>query len=326
MGAALAQARLRAEALQAQNEEMRARLADAERAVRAVGELEDALRDGLARATELESMLAGRTRQVAEVSEEMGRVLAASESELTRAAEVHAQEIGRYEEALRDRAEATHLLEAELVRRERIIHELVDALEESAQTGVEVGAASDPVAAGVAHGRSVEEEDRFAAHPEPAQDQEQLPERDVLIEENARLRHKLDALALDLARREGEGHAIAWTLVELERRLAIATAGSSPDDREVEPGGGTRAFESGPKADVERQLAAVLDEIDVLRRALAQEHEARIRAESGERPVVTQAASQRQDESPSEGAPRTKRERREPADSSLDDEVTSKPR
>ena len=76
--------------------------------------------------------------------------------------------------------------------------------------------------------------------------------------EAATLRAKLDALALDLARREGEAQAAEWTNQELERQLA-----------------GARAAGDAPA-----RLAAVLDELDALRIALVQEHEARVRAES----------------------------------------------
>jgi len=88
-----------------------------------------------------------------------------------------------------------------------------------------------------------------------------------MSQENARLRERLDALALDLARREGEAQATAWTVAELETKLAQVSAAP------LEPA-------LTPDMDMTRQLKAALDELDVLRRALAQEHEARVKAES----------------------------------------------
>jgi len=88
-----------------------------------------------------------------------------------------------------------------------------------------------------------------------------------MSQENARLRERLDALALDLARREGEAQATAWTVAELETKLAQVSA--APPEPALTPDMG-----------MTRQLKAALDELDVLRRALAQEHEARVKAES----------------------------------------------
>jgi hypothetical protein len=116
----------------------------------------------------------------------------------------------------------------------------------------------------------------------PAQDRsEPVPDRDALVEENTLLQHKLDALALELARREGEAQASAWTIAELERRLD-----ATPEDR------GPSRDSSHSEAD--RRLASALDELDVLRRALAQEHEARVRAESGEELARARAEIERQ--------------------------------
>ncbi len=94
-------------------------------------------------------------------------------------------------------------------------------------------------------------------------------------EENARLRERLDALALDLARREGEAHASTWKVAELERHLAQGAAPTT---------------ENGPGPVTE--LSAALDEVDALRRALVQEHDARVRAEALGAPAVAQAVAQ----------------------------------
>jgi hypothetical protein len=101
---------------------------------------------------------------------------------------------------------------------------------------------------------------------------------DLLVQENARLRERLDVLALDLARREGEAQANAWSVAELERRLGQAAAPPSP----------------APAGGVDSRIAEVLDELDALRQALAQEHSLRVRAESGEELSRARAEIQRQ--------------------------------
>jgi hypothetical protein len=242
--------------------------------------LEKALRDHATRIAEVERELDDRTRHVAELSGAMERARAADESfraeaaarlvevttradraersanqleaELARVGDAHANEVGRLEDALRDRAQANRLLEAEIDRRERMVRELVDALETAQQ-------------------------------PKPEADRGDTadPTREALVQENTMLRSKLDALALELARHEGERQARVWTIAELERQLETASAP-------------TRASDENQAAALERQLATTLDELDVLRRALTQEHEARLRAESGEMPVAPQAEAQRQ--------------------------------
>ena len=101
-------------------------------------------------------------------------------------------------------------------------------------------------------------------------------------EENARLRAQLDSLALDLARREGEAQATAWQVTELERRLAQVAES---------PGAGPSGQ---PGLATDRQLAQALDQVEALRSALAQEHAARGRAESGEELARAHAEIQRQ--------------------------------
>lgn len=77
-----------------------------------------------------------------------------------------------------------------------------------------------------------------------------------LREENARLRKKLDDLAMDVARREGELRAQAWRITELENA-----------------GGGSGA--SARVTELEREL-------DALRQALKQEHALVERLQNGE--------------------------------------------
>jgi hypothetical protein len=244
-----------------------------------VTRFEKALRDRTSRIAELERELAEREHRIGRLSNELdlatmavaehraaaarlddaalraGRAeeaVAALEAELTRVGDAHSSEIARYEDALRERAQSIRLLETELDRRERMVRELVDELEATANLR------------------------QPAFSPEGATH----TERDALAKENAELRHKLDGLALELARHEGERQARAWTIAELERRLEAAPTPTQPPD-------------TSRGATTESRLAAALDELDVLRRALTQEHEARLRAESREAPAAARAEAQR---------------------------------
>jgi hypothetical protein len=230
----------------------------------ALSEQVQALEARASSATELERELLARRRQIVELSSEVEekraaaeaggvaaaqvgdlalraeraeRLVARVEPELVRLSEAHALELARLEEALFERAGIVQQLEAELARRERMVLDLIHTLEEH----------SGP---------------RSSPEPEPRAPHDERIEM-ALAEENARLRERLDALALDLARREGEAQAAAWSIAELERRLEPSS------DRAVPHAG-----------DQENRLAAVLDELDALRKALVQEHEARARAES----------------------------------------------
>jgi hypothetical protein len=274
--AELAEERRRAQGLAAQIESLEAR---AERATEVEQELagraargaeaERELAGRAARTTELERDLAARVRQLADLSSEVeeqraaaeaGRIAAAQveqlalradraeraaarvEPELTRLVDAHAIEHARYEEALRERAQLVRQLEVELVRRERIVLELIDRLGH---------ALPNPA----------------APAPEPRVD----PAIEVaLAEENARLRERLDTLALELARREGDAQAGAWTVAELQRRLEQAPHAEPALQGEPAP---------APRGSTDEKLAEVMDELDALRKALVQEHEARVRAE-----------------------------------------------
>jgi hypothetical protein len=309
--ALLARAQLEAQALEGQLDEMRARLAQVEHAsAAAVATQAEQLGARAERMTELEQALADRAAQLAELSVEVEEMRSAAEAgqvaaaqveelalradraeralmalqpELSRVGEAHAAEHARFEEALRDRAQAIRALEAELARRERMVRELVDALEEN------------------------------TAQPAPAAD-------DAVAQENLQLRQKLDALALELAHREGEAQAAAWTLAELERRVAEAStravaaapsgalapatppsgalAPATPPSGALAPAtpasGALAAATPASSGDLERRLAAALDELDVLRQAVAQEHAERVRAESGEELERARAEIQRQ--------------------------------
>jgi hypothetical protein len=110
----------------------------------------------------------------------------------------------------------------------------------------------------------------------------------VAPEEVVRLRRKLDDLALQVARREGELVAQAWRITELENekaRLVVALereAATAQTARAAPPPPKARSQAGSSNHDLEGELARTRDEIDALRQALTQEHAARIAAESGE--------------------------------------------
>jgi hypothetical protein len=197
-----------------------ARLASAEELDELIARVDRAERKSTERAAELASALTA---------------LAASQSD-TGHADASAAEHEMLERTLRERAQVIRELEAEVARRERLVRDLAGALEEANLASL-----------------SIESSPREASREAPAAPADGAP----AAAEGA-LAARLDAMALELARRESEAQAAAWENQELQRRLAIA--------ERTPPG-------SPP-------LAAALDELDALRAALAQEHDARVRAES----------------------------------------------
>jgi hypothetical protein len=150
-------------------------------------------------------------------------------------------------------------MERELGRREHLVRELVASLEDAREGG----------ANGV----------RFEAAP---------PVAYASPDEVARLRRKLDELAFEVARREGELVAQAWRIAELE--ASGSGAGRGTGEAASAPSGGA----SPPVAALEAELARVRDELDALRQALTQEHAARLAAESGEELARARAEIARQ--------------------------------
>lgn len=96
------------------------------------------------------------------------------------------------------------------------------------------------------------------------------------------LERKLDELSAEIARREGELTARGWKITELENRLRAAP----PPSKLV----------SVPEAKppVSEDVNKLRDELDALRQALAQEHAARVLAESGEELTHARAELARQ--------------------------------
>jgi len=283
--AAVVQAQLRADAFSGQLDDERSRLALVERASAAAVEAQaEQLRHSTAQLAEMERSLALRARQVADLSAEVeemrsaaeaGRIAASQveeialrasraeqiaatlESEMSRVAEAHAAELGHFEAALRERAQAVRLLEAEVALRERLVRDLVETVEEA-------GGRETPT---TDRGTSIAHDGVSTADGAA----------DALAEENGQLKTKLDALALELARREGDTQASAWRAAELERRLG-QVSGSPPEASSAQDG----------------RLQEMLEELDALRQAMAQEHAARVRAESSEELALAKAEIQRQ--------------------------------
>ena len=218
----------------AQLEEARARLEAMRGQLDQRTEALAAVRAQAARSGELERDLARQTRQLAELSREIeatrsaaeaGRAAAAQveqlaaraeraeraraevEPEMARILDAQAAELLGFEQALRERAQTIRSLEAEVVRRERLVRELVGALDEHA-------------------GLRAEERPPRPAAPEATAlvDEGASLVEAALTAENAQLRQRLDALALELARREGEAQATSWGIAELERKLAQAAS------------------------------------------------------------------------------------------------------
>lgn len=174
--------------------------------------------------------------------------LALHVSDLALVADVHALETAGLEQQLRERAQIIGALEKEIFRREQLVRELVSSLEEAGERGAngyifaEAAPLSIPPPA--------------AAPPPPVRSDDSAVAE--LREENARLKKKLDELAMDVARREGELRAQGWKITELEN--VGGRMGEAP------PANGGRVGE------LERDLMKSREELDALRQALRQEH------------------------------------------------------
>lgn len=292
--AALAEARLRVGVLETQLEEERARVVAAAERVRSAehemarregdaGKLASALQASEAarlaaasRLAEIERLLATREEHlanaIAHASELEAMVLRASEleanavraeqaqmaaraleAELIEIAEANAAEVAALEDALRERGRVIHEMDRELARRDRMVKELLTAVAEHAAPHAPEPPRGAPVVAVDASRAS----DAAKAEIERLRGLE------------ARLRAQLESVSVDAARREGELQAMRWRIDELElgRDVEGAAAPVAPPVREdaspADPG----------------EIGRLKDELDALRQALRQEHEARMRAE-----------------------------------------------
>lgn len=174
--------------------------------------------------------------------------LALHVADLAQVADAHAMETAALEQQLRDRAQVIAALEKEIVRREHLVRELVTSIEDASERGT--------------NGYVFEEAPPLSIPPPVAAAPIEPPAPPAssatadLREENAKLRKKLDELAMEVARREGELRAQSWKITELEN------AGGP----RLVAGNGSRVSE------LERELAKSREELDALRQALRQEH------------------------------------------------------
>lgn len=285
----------------------RERVTYLEEALRSADEVANALQSRLA---ELETLAAVRVEQLAllaseveslreaaelapavqaAASKEIAAILGRAERAEQRAAtveremvhaapETNAAEVGDLEAALRERAHAIHALEHELVRRERMVHELLAALEELRELPANAAATEASASREEIEGLAREIAARDQALRVAAAASEQVARK------NAELREKLDALALEAARREGDVQSTAWRIAELEQQLESANAVSPHSAEQPAARGG----------DADPRLADALEQIGVLQQALSQEHDALRRAEAGEELSRARAELQRQ--------------------------------
>ncbi len=225
----------------------------------AYGAMEEAARGLEKRAAAAERIVEELVEKIAGLIAELDEAHAAASvaADLNGSALSHEGEVAELEATLRLRGAHVAEIERELSRRERIIHDLLSQLAAAARS--ENGAHTR--AASVAAGAEQVVSDRTTVEDPDA----------ALYGENVRLRAKLDALALDQARREGELQTKAWRVKELEEELSQAKkAGSAaPPSLATEVRGET--------ASLRAELDKARDELDMLRRALAQAHEARVR-------------------------------------------------
>jgi hypothetical protein len=181
-------------------------------------------------------------------AEQAEAAIARLEADLSHASQLHADELGSLEAALRERAQTIQSLDREIGRRERLVQELVATVEELREhEHLAAGAPAVREAAPVASDR----------------------EGDA-----ARLRAQLEHLSLEIARREGELEARAWRISELEREVSLAASAVAAAEERA-----SRAMEHAPTVHYTGEVAQESGEtiklrleLDALRQALAQEH------------------------------------------------------
>jgi archaellum component FlaC len=291
----------------ARADQAEARASQMERHAVRADEAEAALRELLVRAQSAEARSTAFEREASRVSEADVRLaladqqlqqlasraeraearLASFDVQLTGVADAHAEELSELEMLLHQRAHAIAALEHELLRRESIVRELIAALEEAREQAETAPAAeplaSDAVIAPVPPLSSTRRQDAALTLEAMREIQDHLA---TALTENAELRTRLDSLALEVARREGELHTRSWRVAELEEEVAVLASVAPPP-----PDASSARAEAPPVAAViSSDVAALRGELDVLRQALAQEHEVRQRLESGEE--LTRARSE----------------------------------
>ncbi len=274
------------------------RSARLEKLERDATELRGALERERERSEALEADLGGRLAEIAGARDAEARAAALAE-EVAALSEGHAGELGQLERLLRERATAIRELEHEVVRREQLVRELLGALEEGH------AAEAPPAIDAQAAQRAVD-----LAELELANLRRELEERGESLRQatelaqalalaNEELRARLDRVSMEVAREAGERGALQWRVSELEDQVARLEAEQTELTVTIPPPPlrGRLAPVPLPAPEPERleepvttpasgqasgRLQALEEELDVLRQALAQEHEARKHAESGE--------------------------------------------
>jgi chromosome segregation ATPase len=235
------------------------------------------------RVAESEERLALRKDELARLDASEARA-AALAIELSLVSEGHGAELAALEQALRERARVVRDLEEEVTRREHLVRELVASLEESLR---ETRAAPEAGAISRASAGDVE-----VVNTELAAIRRDLESRDAALRvaderaatleaTNDDLRARLDALSADIARRESERQEVIWRVGELEQQISLLEAEQTELTETLPPPpmGKSRV---GTVLEAQDAVHAQRTELDILRQAMAQEHEARVRAESGE--------------------------------------------
>jgi len=204
-------------------------------------------------------------RDVAEAEKRATTRLAHLEEAVAKHAEEHAHELAQAEERLRERASVVAELEREIVRRERLVRELVQSLEAAQANAARAQHSAHPTPS---HGEPALRASQ-TVEPPPMDAQGNTQRTDAALEA------KLHSMSTEIARYEGELLARDWRIAELEQNLAIAesVANLPPESR---AGRAPNQSENG------QRLEELEREIDTLRRALAQEHEEKKRIESGQ--------------------------------------------
>ncbi len=186
----------------------------------------------------------------------------------------HAEEMTRLEAEIDRRTEATRLLEAELAR----------AIDSQASHAAEIERFEDVL--------------RERAQALVLLEQE-LVQHEAAARELVELRGRLDALALETARREADVQTSAWRIAELEQRGAMLEARARDAEARVEElsssAASPPAASESPAASASAPVAVEhSEELTALRQALAQEHAARARLESGDALARARAEIERQ--------------------------------
>jgi hypothetical protein len=203
-----------------------------------------------------------------EQSEKRVAKLVSVEAELGQLAAEHVAEVSSLEAQLLDRGRMLKAQEVELARRAAMVEDLLSALED-AQAGAAVS----------------------------------LPERPAV--DDARLvemKRRLDELALEIARREGELEARAWRIEELELERQVLQSNLSATEAklatQLESAASAPAVSEAPATVVdetldEKAVDARIEKLEAelfaLRQAFVQEHEARVAAEARAAKVETHA-------------------------------------